>query len=96
MANSSVSPGPKRPHAPLPVPGQQDRRPAHVNRAERLRPRQRAGQAEDERLVTEQDLDLALVVRARVDVGREFHHVVGEVGRAVLEVVEQPAYRFVR
>ena len=81
----------QRPYPPGGVPGQQDRRAAQVDGAEGLRPGQPAGQAEDERPVLKEDLDFLLVVLRRVAVCAEFRHIVGEIGRATLDMAEQPA-----
>ena len=59
-------------------------------------PRQGAGEAEQERGVGEERVELALEVFAgRVGGGRHLHDVLGHVGRPVLDVVEQATHQAV-
>jgi hypothetical protein len=76
----------------LAVAGDEHRRAAHVERDVGARRGQRARQAQDERLAAEQRVHLAPeAVGRRVDLDRDLHHAVREVGRAGLDVVDQPA-----
>ena len=78
-------------HLPGGVAGQEDGRAAEVDRAVAARARERAGEAEDERPAVEEDLELVVVAFARgVGGGGDLDDVLGEIGGAVFDVIEQP------
>ena len=75
---------------------QQDGRATQVDGAVRPRPGQGAGEAQHEGVAAEEDLELGFVARTGdIGVRRHFEDGVGEIRRALLDVVEQPTHEFV-
>jgi hypothetical protein len=84
------------PHPPVVGPRHEHRRAAQVDRHIAAGAGQGTRQAEHERVPEEQDVDLlGEAIGRRVAVGGHLEEGVGEIGGALVDVVEQPAYEAV-
>jgi hypothetical protein len=84
------------PHPPVVGPRHEHQRAAQVDRHVAAGAGHSARQAEHERVPEEQDVDLlGEAIGRRVAVGAHLEQGVGEIGGALVDVVEQPAYEAV-